>query len=88
VERVRTTIAVHGFTAAEAAEGLPPLRQELAERGLLGEVRWDGKSGRLLVTVESESFGPRTAAGHEDEVWDCVIACIRFSGEGIRFEQV
>lgn len=76
--RVKTIVAVFGFTPDEAAVGLPHLRAELAERGLLRDARWAGAAGRLMVTVETDDRGPRTSDWHEDEVWDCVIACIRF----------
>jgi len=86
--QARTTVAVHGFTPGEVTAGMPHLRAELAERNLLGDVRWDEATGRLLVTVESADLGPRTTALHEDQVWDCVMACVNFSGKRIRFERV
>jgi hypothetical protein len=44
----------------------------------------------LVISVESEEdslavLGGAVRAGHLDEVWDCVIACVEFSSE-IRFE--
>jgi hypothetical protein len=41
---------------------------------------------RVRTTVAV--LGPRTSAAHEGEVWDCVIACVRFSGDRIRFERM
>jgi hypothetical protein len=42
----------------------------------------------VIVTVETEDFGLDMAEAHSDLVWDCVIACIDFSGKGIRFHQI
>ncbi len=91
MRRMRTLILVHGFTAAETGEGIPHLLAEFADRHLLAsDARWDDERGILLFTVESEDFGARlpggTAGAHLDLVWDCVMACVQFSGEGIRFE--
>ena len=89
VERVRTTFAVDGFTAAEAAEGIPHLRAELGERELLAfDAHWDDESEQVVVMVETADFGLDMAEAHSDLVWDCVIACINFSGKRIRFNRV
>jgi hypothetical protein len=85
---IRTTVAIRGFTPAEATQGAPDLRTELTARTLLGEVRWDEETRRLFVTVESRDLGPRTVAFHQDQIWDCVIACVQFSGKGICLELV
>lgn len=88
--RVRTTITVTGFTETEALGGLPDLLEEFRHRPwmLNPEAFWDSKKSRLVVSVESEcgnSQVGRESAGHFDEVWDCVIACIENAGE-IKFE--
>ena len=89
MERVRTTFAVDGFTAAEAAEGVPHLLAEFAERKLFAyDAYWDDDAKQVIVTVETEDFGLDMAEAHFDLVWDCVIACINFSGKGIRFHRV
>lgn len=89
--RVRTRIAVTGLAEAEAVAGIPDLLDEFGHRPWLSayDARWVADGSRLVVTVESDGDGLAvqggTTGGHLDEVWDCVIACIRFPSEGVRF---
>jgi hypothetical protein len=88
MERARTTFAIDGFTATEAAEGIPHLLAEFAERPILAfDAYWDEDEKQVIVTVETEDFGLDMAEAHSDLVWDCVFACINFSN-GIRFRQI
>jgi hypothetical protein len=87
--RVRTRISVSGFTEAEVRDGIPDLLAEFRERPwmLRPSASWDGHRGRLVVTVEGEGDDPNFwAKANLDQVWDCVIACINFSSEGIHFD--
>jgi hypothetical protein len=86
---VRTRITVSGFAEAEVRDGLADLLGEFRERPWIirPTASWDAERSRLVVTThykgnDPDGFG-RTAS---DEVWDCVIACINFSSEGIHFE--
>lgn len=89
MKHFRSVTAVYGFTAVEAAEGIPHLLAEFALRELHAyDARWDAAVGKLLVEIETDDFGPRTSAWHDDVVWDCVIACVKFSSKGIRFERL
>jgi hypothetical protein len=89
---VRTRIAVTGFTEAEARAGIPHLLEEFGHRPwlLAYDAQWVAEGSKLVVSVESE--GDRlevqggTTGANEDEVWDCVIACLTFSSEAIHFE--
>jgi hypothetical protein len=90
--RVRTRIAVTGFTEAEATSGIPRLLEEFGQRPrlLAFAAKWVAEGSKLVVSVETE--GDRlevqggTTGANVDEVWDCVIACLTFSSEGIDFE--
>ena len=90
--RVRTCISISGFTAEEAVNGLPHLREEFANRPWLlsAKAHWDGARSRLLVEVEAEGEDARmmggTGGANLDEVWDCVIATCNFSSDGIHFD--
>jgi hypothetical protein len=89
MERIRTTFAIDGFTATEAAEGIPHLQAELEKFKLLAySVHWDEEAKQVVVMVETKDLGARTSEAHYDLVWDNVIACINFSGKGIRFNRV
>ena len=90
--RIRTRIAVTGFTEAEARKGIPYLLEEFGQRPwfLNCDAKWVAQGSKLVISVESEAdslavLGEVTGA-HLDEVWDCVIACVEFSSDGIRFE--
>lgn len=91
VTRVRTQVSISGFTEREARDGLDDLRAELAQRPWLLDpsVAWDNGRQCLVVAVTNESaskkFFSRTTAAAEDEIWDCVIACLDFSTDGITF---
>jgi len=68
---------------------LPDLLAEFGERPWLlkPSASWDADCGRLVVTIEREGDDPhRCGEATFDEVWDCVIACIDFSSEGIHFD--
>ena len=90
--RVRTRIAVTGFTEHEAREGVPHLLEEFGQRPwlLACDARWEAAGSKVTVTVESEggslALQGGTAGAHLDEVRDCVIACLNFTSEGIHFE--
>jgi hypothetical protein len=86
---VRTRISVAGFSEPEVRTGLSALLDEFQHRPWIiqPDASWDSARGRLVVVLhydggDAESCG-RAAA---DEVWDCVIACLSFASEGIRFE--
>jgi hypothetical protein len=85
---VKTRISVSGFTNAEVRDGLPDLIDELRARSWIihPEASWDSDRERLVVTthyqgIDADSLS-RAAA---DEVWDCVIACVNFSSDGLHF---
>ena len=87
--RVRTRISVVGFTEAEVRNALADLLAEFRERPWIirPAAFWDAKRTRLVVTThyqgDDADYLGRVAA---DEVWDCVIACIDFSSEGVHFD--
>jgi len=89
---VRTIISVAGFDEAEVRAGLDDLLDEFRHRPWMQRAGayWDGATQRLIVTVECTGDNPQIEGGdggaNLDEVWDCVIACLHFSSEGIRFE--
>jgi hypothetical protein len=78
--RVRTRITVAGFTEAEAREGIPHLLHEFQQRPWLVayEAKWDATSSKLVISVETEGDHPKSREAHSDEVWDCVIACVKW----------
>ena len=88
---IRTTISIDGLTADEVANSIDDLIEEFAARPWLlkSEAGWDAQCGRLVVIIESEGDDLRVQGGDVggilDEVSDCVIACIHFEGERIRF---
>jgi hypothetical protein len=86
---VRTRISVAGFTEAEVRGGLADLLDELSARSWIihPTASWDADSERLVVTThyEGTDAGALSRAA-SDEVWDCVIACMSFSSEGIQFD--
>jgi hypothetical protein len=92
MKRVRTRIAVTGFTEAEVNVGIPHLLEEFGHRPWLFayDAKWVAERARLVVTVESEGNTLEVQGGTTgailDEVWDCVIACLTFSSDGIHFE--
>jgi hypothetical protein len=86
---VRTNISVLGFNEAEVRSGLHDLVAEFAERPWIirPSAHWDTERGRLIVTTHYEGDQPeRDSQAALDEVWDCVIACLSFSSEGIHFD--
>jgi hypothetical protein len=86
---VTSTISVSGFTDAEAAEGIPHLIEEFQHRPwmLNPAAHWDAERSRLVITVGYAGDDREAAvAAATDEVWDCVIACLNFSSEGIHFD--
>ena len=92
VKRVRTQFSVAGFTQAEVQSGLADLRAEFSQRPwfLPAEVEWDDHRRLLVIVVECEGQstdvdGPDVRAAL-DEVWDCVIACLDFESDGVRFD--
>jgi hypothetical protein len=91
VGRAFIKIAVNGFTPKEAIEGIPALQEEFQKRYwiLNPSAKWDDANSLLIISV---GYGADDLKGAEraalDEVWDCVIACIHFSGDKIYFEQV
>jgi hypothetical protein len=89
ISRMRTTIAVSGFTETEVTEGLPHLLAEFRERPWLlkTDATWDSKTNRLFIIIECEGKNPvLDAEATFDEVWDCVIATMDFVSEQISFD--
>lgn len=92
MRRVRTRIAVTGFTETEAGAGIPHLLEEFGQRPwlLAYDAKWVADGLKLVVAVESEGDSLEVQGGttgtNLDEVWDCVIACLKFSSESINFE--
>ncbi len=87
--RIRTRIAVTGFSGAEITEGMADFRRYLSERSWLTESRaeWNPLENRLFVTIETEGDDPKLESeGVFDEVWDCAIAAFGFSSERIAFD--
>jgi hypothetical protein len=88
---VYTRFAIFGFKQAEAVAGIPHLVEEFRQRPWLSKTSawWDSQRGCLVVAVEREGSNPAINGGEGganlDEVSDCVIACIQFSSDGIRF---
>jgi hypothetical protein len=81
--RVRTKIAVTGFTESELSAGLPDFREYLDERLHLitPKVDWDAEQKVLLVTVETEGIDPHfESEATFDEVWDCVCGAFNPAG--------
>ncbi len=86
---VRTRISVSGFTEAEVRAGLADLLDEFGERPWIIRpvATWDAERGRLVVTTHYEGEDAEACSrAASDEVWDCVIACIHFSSEGIHLD--
>jgi hypothetical protein len=86
---VRTVISVSGFNEAEVQSGLPDLIAEFAERPWIirPSAHWETTRQRLIVTTHYEGNEPEhDSQAALDEVWDCVIACLSFSSDGIHFD--
>jgi hypothetical protein len=89
---VRTRISVSGFSEQEARNGLPHLFDEFSHRPYLlkPDAYWDEPRQRLVVIVAYEGDDPRIEGGVGgalfDIVWDCVIACLDFTSDGIHFD--
>jgi hypothetical protein len=92
MRRVRTRIAVTGFTKAEAAVGIPCILEEFRHGPwyLAFNAEWFEGESKLIVSVDSWGNSLEVQGGITgailDEVRDCVIACVDFSSEGISFE--
>ena len=87
--RVRVKIGVLGFTEHEAEDGLPLLLEEFKHHPwlLTPEAKWDELNKQIEIMLEIEDMPPEIAREFAfDEVWDCVIATINFSSEGIKFD--
>ena len=88
---VKTRISVAGFREAEVRDGLADLLDELRARSwiICPAASWDSGSERLIVTTHYEGTdADALSRAVADEVWDCVIACLNFASEGIRFDIV
>jgi hypothetical protein len=78
-------LAVSGLTDVEATEGLPHLLDEFQQRPWLLKVgaSWNSDGGNLMVQVQVEGANRENQEGISgfirDEVWDCIIACFRFT---------
>ncbi|MGB8355022.1 MAG: hypothetical protein WCD79_14090 [Chthoniobacteraceae bacterium] len=85
---IRVTIAVRGFTEAEARNGLPDLLDEFQQRPWLfrpGTV-WDATRNCISITIDYEGRDIKLCGQAVlDEVWDCVIACMQSTSD-IHFE--
>jgi len=85
---IRTYISVSGFSSSEAAEGIPALLEEFRERSYIhaSDAQWNAESKTVDLWIEVEGDDPdEWKEFAEDQAWDCVIACINFSSEGITF---
>lgn len=85
---VRIRITVAGFTEAEVRAGIADLLDEFRERSWIIQpaATWDSERDRLVVTTHYEGDDAESSTQRaSDEVWDCVIACIHFSSDGIQF---
>jgi len=91
VRRLRTQISVSGFAQHEVDAGLADLVAEFEQRPwlLAAHVSWDAQRRRLVVVIEREGESLALQDGGTgatlDEVWDCVVACIR-SENGLHFD--
>ena len=89
--RFRILIGVDGFTEVEATEGSSYLLGYLQDRPWLiaPMVAWDKEAARIIIGTEVEGNEPEGLEAFVlDEVWDCVIAAIDFSSEGVHFELI
>lgn len=85
---VQTRISVCGFSEAEVRDGLAGLLDELHQRSWIinPAASWDPDRERLVVTTHYEGTDADSVSrAASDEVWDCVIACMNFSSQGIQF---
>ncbi len=85
---VQTRISVSGFTEAEVRDGLADLLDEMHQRSWIinPAASWDPGRQRLVVTTHYEGTDVASISrAASDEVWDCVIACMSFSSQGIQF---
>jgi hypothetical protein len=85
---VETRISVSGFTEAEVRDGLADLLDELLQRSWIinPAASWDADRECLVVTTHYEGTDADSVSrAASDEVWDCVIACMSFSSQGIQF---
>ena len=86
---VRIKMSISGLTEPEARGGLDDLVAEFELRPWIIKpaVAWAPESHRLIVIAHyaGESLEAcRRAAS--DEIWDCVVACIAFSSDDVRFD--
>ena len=88
---IRTIISVAGLTVEEVTASIDDLHTEFMARPWLlkADAKWNAERERLVITIESEGDDLRVDGGDVsgvlDEMSDCVIACIHFSGERISF---
>jgi len=86
---VQTRISVSGFTKAEVRDGLAALLDELHQRSWIinPAASWDSDGERLVITTHYEGTDAASVnRAASDEVWNCVIACMSCSSQGIQFE--
>lgn len=85
---IRTRILVSGFTEREARDGIPDLLSEFQKRPWIisPEACWSADRRGIIATTHYEGSDPDVCSRAAlDEMWDCVIACITFSSDGIEF---
>ena len=85
---IRTEIGIAGLLKWEVDEGLPYLRDEFAQRPWLLRAATDWRDDLFVIRVDYEGTDPkRVGQAVLDEVWDCVIACLRCSTH-LRFDVI
>jgi hypothetical protein len=91
MNRALIKLAVSGFNDKEGSEGVSAILEEFRHRPwiLNPKVNWDKTKSLLMISMEYEANDLNDAEKTaQDEIWDCVIACIDFSGEQIHFEKL
>lgn len=84
---VRTRVTVSGLLKSEVDEGLPDLLDEFSRRPWLLRASAEWRGELFAVQIETDGTDPeREGQAVMDEVWDCVIACLKCSTE-LRFSR-
>src|SRR5205085_12350735 len=85
---IQTRISVSGFTEIEVRDQLAGLVDELRQRSWIIKpaASWNPNRERLVITTHYEGTDvDAVTRAASDEIWDCVIACMNFSSQGIQF---
>jgi len=83
---VRTEITISGLLKSEVDEGIGDLQTEFSNRPWLlsPTMTWEGNL--FVVTIDCDGRDPKLSGlATLDEVWDCIIACLRCSTD-LHFE--